>query len=322
MTALLHAAARRDGSRAILTKTFTATEKIDFGNVKTFDIENIEFRDFDDMAMILTWLETEPHRALIRGDAVAPGPNQPRLLRDQVDGRTATIKPVEGGLHWIMLDVDKAPCPPDLADTNEARLAYLLTYLPPVFHDVTCYYQWSSSAGLDGWQVLSAHFYFWCDSPQMCDNLHKRSDKGDWRNLVDPAPFTPNQVHYTAAPVFDGRADPVPQRSGVYRGSRDTVSLAPWVAPFKPRPVYSARVMQALKPGATFSTAIAEIGQPNYHLPILRAIKLYVVITPLLKRDKFACLATVEHACAGSGRDYIDSAYLSRLYDDAERKFG
>lgn len=323
MTALLHSALRRDGTRAVLTKTVTATEVIQFGNVKTFDLDNIEFHGFDDMATILEWLEGEPHRALIRGNAINPGPSQPRLLRDQTDGRRATITPVAEGLNWIMLDVDKAPAPADLADTNEARLAYLLSYLPPVFRNVTTYYQWSSSAGLDGWKMLSAHFFFWCDTPQECGNLHKRSDKGDWRNLVDPAPFTPNQVHYTASPIFDGREDPVGAvRSGVLKGTQDTVALAPWVAPFKARPVYSARVLQALQPGTTFNAAIAEIGTPHYHLPLLRAIAHYVAITPPLSRDRTYCLNTVELACRGSGRSYIDARYLERVYDDAERKFG
>lgn len=323
MTCIITAAQRRDGNRPVLTKIVNANEVIPFSDVKSFDLENVTFESFDDMALVLKWLETEPHRALIRGQALIPGPAQPRLLRDQADGRVATIVPVAEGLHWIMLDVDKAPAPADLADTNEARLAYLLSYLPPEFRNVTTYYQWSSSAGLDGWNMLSAHFYFWCDERQQCQNLHKRSDKGDWRNIVDPAPFTPNQVHYTAAPIFNGREDPVGERrSGVLKGERDTVDLKPWVAPFVPRPVYSARVLQALAPGASFTRAVNEIGKPHYHLPLLRAIAHYVSITPFGQRDRETCLGAIEEACIGSGRGYINSSYLKRVYDDAERKFG
>lgn len=322
MTALLHSARRQDGQRAVLTKTFTPTDTIAFGNVKTFDIENVDFNDFDDMVMILEWLETEPHRALIRGEAIAPGPAQHRLLRDQPDGRKQTIRAVDGGLSWLMLDVDKAPVPPGLAQTNQARLDYLRTYLPPEFRDVTTYYQWSSSAGLDGWQMLSAHFYFWLDEPLKCANLHARSLKGDWRNLVDPAPFTANQVHYTAAPIFVDRPDPVGSRSGVITGGQATVALKPWIEPYRPRPVYSARTMQALKPGASFSAAVAEIGAPHYHLPLLKAISHYVAITPAMQRDRSECLQAIEQACVGSGRNYITSSYLQRVYDDAERKFG
>jgi hypothetical protein len=313
MTCLLHS------PRAVLTKTVTANEVIPFSNVKTFDLENVEFQSFDDMATILTWLEGEPHRCLIRGEAIAPGPAQHRLLRDQVDGRRATIKPVADGLHWVMLDVDKAPAPAGLADTNEARLAYLLSYLPPVFHDVTTYYQWSSSAGLDGWKVLSAHFYFWCDERQLCSNLHRRADKGDWRNIVDPAPFTPNQVHYTAAPIFEGRENPVGQRSGILKGERDTVDLKPWLEPYRPRPVISAAERSS---GISFTAALNEIGKPHYHLPLLRAIAHYIAITPTMQRDRLFCLDAVENACQGSGRSYINNHYLRRVYDDAERKFG
>lgn len=322
MTCLI-TSAERNGTRPVLTKTVRANEIVPFSNVKTFDLDNIAFNDFDDMATILQWLETEPHRALIRGEAILPGPSQPRLLHDQPDGRVATIIPVEDGLNWIMLDVDKAPAPADLADSNEARLAYLRSYLPPIFRDVTTYYQWSSSAGLDGWQMLSAHFYFWCDERQLCQNLHKRADKGDWRNIVDPAPFTPNQVHYTAAPIFDGRHDPVSEhRSGVLSGALATVDLKPWIAPYVPRPVYSARMLQALAPGASFERAVNEIGRPHYHLPLLRAIAHYVAITPQMQRDRSSCLESIEQACIGSARSYINSSYLKRVYDDAERKFG
>lgn len=318
MTAFL-----RSSSGQPLTKTVTPTEIRQFSEVKTFDIENIEFTSFDDMATILDWLGGEPDRALIRGNAIQPGPRQPRLLRDQSDGRKANIVPVPDGLRWIMLDIDKVPAPHDLADTNEARLAYMRSYLPVEFREATTYYQWSSSAGVRGWDIMSAHFFFWLDAPKLCKTLHTRSDKGDWKNQVDPAPYTPNQIHYTARPIFEGCIDPVDGRSGVLRGTGDTVALSPWTPPYKPRSVYTASAREALTPHASFNDHIREIGEMgHYHLPILRAISHYVAITPSLRRNKEFCLSKVAEAAAGAGREYINEQYYQRLYHEAEYKFG
>jgi hypothetical protein len=106
----------------------------------------------------------------------------------------------------------------------------------------------------------------------------------------------------------------------VLDGERETVALEPWVKPYRPRPVYTARTREVLNPGAGFEELLAEIGMPHFHYPILRSIAHYVAITK--DRDRDYCLDRVREAAAFAPRDYIDTTYLTRLYDDAEAKFG
>jgi hypothetical protein len=43
--------------------------------------------------------------------------------------------------------------------------------------------------------------------------------------VIDPALYHPIQVHYVAAPIFDGMADPLRRHCGIRRGLEGEVSL-------------------------------------------------------------------------------------------------
>jgi hypothetical protein len=126
------------------------------------------------MVAILTELERHPHVAIVRGDPVKAATHAQRLIRDQPNGTKATLMAREGGLSWVMIDLDKVPAPADLT-TSDERLRYLRSILPEPFREARCYYQWSSSAGTKGWEMLSAHLWFWLDKPIECANLKDRT---------------------------------------------------------------------------------------------------------------------------------------------------
>jgi hypothetical protein len=320
MATLLRACAKKRGeARPFLAKIMTADKVYDFGDVYRYDMTPLTFESFDDMVQIIEALKSEAEYCIIRGDAIQPGPEQRRLLRDQADGAKATITASEGQ-SWIMLDIDKRPAEGDLR-TNEERLEFIVSKLPPEFRDTTYYYKWSSKAGRDGWNYLSCHLWFWLEEPQTCANLHKRASRGgDWYGMVDPSVFTPNQIHYTSSPLFDGIADPCEGfRSGVVRKALTAAPVRTWIEPYRPRPVMTNRQLEARKPGQQTAELLNEIGLPFYHESIRKVLANYVSVVPRLLWDREPLFAEIMQRA--SVRSYVDRDYLERLWDGAVFKF-
>jgi hypothetical protein len=316
---------KRGDPRPYLAKIMTPDKVYDFGDVYRYDMTPLDFQSFDDMAAILDVLKDDPERCVIRGDVIKAGPCQRRLLRDQADGGKATIVP-SPGQHWIMLDIDKRPAEGDL-HTNEDRLEFLISTLPPEFHDATYFYKWSSKAGRDGWDYLSCHFWFWMDEAQTCANLHKRSSRGgDWYCKVDPAVFTPNQIHYTSSPLFAEVEDPCAGfRSGIVRKSLDAAPVKAWVEPYQPRAVYTAKQREERSPGKQTTELLDEIGFPYYHEAIRKVLAHYISVVPRTLWNEDWLFAEVKNRAMGSGRGYLAAGeiddYLRRLWDGAVFKF-
>lgn len=320
------------GSPPLLTKIIRRSKgewvKSNYDNAYHFGART---HDVDNIHALSTWLsvlEDMPDHALVRGRVVEG--RDPFCIRRTLHTSTnqeGNFEPVPGGLPWVMLDIDKLPVASLGLTTNEERLAHVISILPPEFQDATFHYQWSSSAGLDGWQTLSAHLWFWLDEPWPCRTLYERIEYGDWRDFdIDPAPFTVNQLHYTAAPIFDGIDDPLGTiRSGLIQGARDEVTLTPWVREVPAPQTFTAEEREQRFPGAGFEELLAEIG-PNYHRPILRAVAHYIAVTQ--RPDIFWLADRVREAIwqAAPGRnrkeDYADARYLDRVIHGALRKFG
>jgi hypothetical protein len=166
-----------NGSQKRLTKKFTRSAsgeiiKHDYDRAYLYDADQIEVESIDGLHEILTWLETQPHTCIIRGEAIAATRSIRRaLVADPAKG-PPTIRPVASGVQWVMLDFDKLPIASLDLTTEAERLAYLVGLLPKEFHGATYHYQWSSSAGLDGWQTASAHLWFWLSDPWLCRALY------------------------------------------------------------------------------------------------------------------------------------------------------
>jgi len=311
-----------------LTWTDTGWSKSDYANAYLFNTVCNSVASIDELSLWLRAMETHPTCAVVRGRLVAG--------RDEVNIRRTlctfaspegNFEAVPGGLPWMMLDIDKLPVASLGLTTNEDRLAHLISLLPPEFQNVTFHYQWSSSAGLGGWDLLSCHLWFWLAEPWHCRDLYERFDRGDWQACeVDPAPFTPNQIHYTAAPKFIGADDPLgTDRSGLVRGERDAVTISPWVREVSPRGVFTPEEREQRFPGAGFAELLDEIG-PSYHRQILRAVAHYIAVTaePDIEWLIERLTETIWAAPWGknSKHDYVDRRYLDRVIRGAITKFG
>lgn len=135
-------------------------------------------------------------------------------------------------------DCDPAPIDP-VADWALVCRAAIST-LPREFHSVSAWWQMTSSAGIK--PGIRIRLWFWLDRP-LTDDEAKR-----WLAdaPVDQSLYSPVQVHYVAAPIFDpAELDPVPVRSGWFWSNSNVVSVPELPAP---EPINVNHVVASARP--------------------------------------------------------------------------
>jgi hypothetical protein len=229
------------GNEHIATKKWTrntegALLKIGCDNPTWYKVHQRTVTGIHDLHSLLAMLENDPRACIIRGYP-APGVDVAESVRrmkypDKDTNNKIWIEEREGQ-PWILVDLDKVPVPDGIDPITDptASLEYLIANcLPPELRDVTCVWQWSSSTGMQGHGLLSAHFWFWLDRPMTGAGLKRWFLSNDWLrshdNHIDMALFNEVQPHYTAAPVFEGVDNPIGQRTGLRKGSRDQAALS------------------------------------------------------------------------------------------------
>lgn len=197
------------------TKTFTANSEKSYSIGKYFDVEEKPANNVHDLANILTDIQRDTKKLIIRG---APtGPQRKHVLRRSV-GEDATFR--DSPCHWAMLDIDslggRDPAAP------KAELRNLLETTPQLA-GTTCVCQVSSSWGLK--PGVRAHMWFWLEEPRTSQQVSEWASSLPFK--VDQGLFNPVQPHYTANPVFDGRADPLVGQDRVFviRGNSDALYI-------------------------------------------------------------------------------------------------
>lgn len=306
-----------------LTRTDTGWQKTDYARAYEFDVLAHDVRDLADLSDVLTMLEGEPRSCVIRGKLIdgMPTTGVARLKHpDEVSLRPAYFEENPEGVSWLMLDFDKVPAPAGLTD-NRDRLDFLTAMLPAWFQDVSYHYQWSASAGLDGWQTLSAHLWFWLSEPWKDSLIIERIELEAWD--VDEAPIRTVQPNFTADPIFTNCADPLAGiRSGVIVKDAVEVNLPPFV---RPKPIFRPGAAPMPK-GKSFEQRLSEIG-PRFHMPINRAIACYVAVHGIgcdTWALKDALRDAINMAPGGSSPKsiYLKDHYLDQSIRGAMRKFG
>jgi hypothetical protein len=202
---------------------------------------------------------------------------QSRVEDDRFDGTTGVrrvadrrqdeqfiLPPLQGGRRTIWFDLDFKPksyetdrLPDELRRPLESgevdpsedtafveRLVEhtVSTHLPSCFHGVSCFYEFSSSAGLD-WRSAPLHVYFYLDRlvwyeslrsngtsgglPTPVGWLKRLSENHDEYRPIDVRPFLPNQPQFVGAPDFKGDVvDPMgSNRSGLLEYDDDVVEV-------------------------------------------------------------------------------------------------
>lgn len=191
---------------------------VPYSNSKWFTYEQVEVANIDDLSKLLSRLEQEPTRCIIRAMPKHEVAQPIRRLIENV---------IDGPLCSLLIEVDdfRPLLNNPVTEPQDSAIEFITECLPPCFHDASFHWQMSNSAGAPGNEgLLKAHIWWWLSTPY--DSATLRAWATAENLQLDKSVLNPVQVNYTAAPVFEsGRVDPVPVRSGLYRGLRDDVDL-------------------------------------------------------------------------------------------------
>lgn len=242
-----------------------------YDNVRTVDLNEHPLSGLGQLEELLRRLARRPDCAVLRGAPADPARVRAvrRLLHaDPATGDRATL--TDCPRAWAALDFDHLACPLD-CDRSDlvgcARLA--VAALPAAFADATCLVQGTASHAIaDG---LRLRLWFWLARPLAGGEL-KRWLRG---SPADAAIFNPAQLIYTAAPLFAGIPDPLPERIAVRFGASDAVIPPPCEA-LRPPPVFTPR---PVAPGAVtgnlagLAARVMRAAPGNRHPTLLRAAR-------------------------------------------------
>ena len=122
--------------------------KTDYDDALKFDVQKAGINELADLCGVLLDLSGHPNKVAIRGLPISGRCNVYRRLH----GDKAAFAADPAGHHWIFADFDAVDLPMflDPADDPKLVLGYLVRLLPPAFHNVSYYWQWSCGHGLDG----------------------------------------------------------------------------------------------------------------------------------------------------------------------------
>lgn len=229
-------------STNFLCKTWQADGTIKpYDNAKHFTVTTEEVAGIEGLSHLLAKLEHDPHACVIRGAYVG---EQAAIEIDREHragfGRRILGLFVDTPRHWVMIDVDNfVPQSADpVLEPVKAIDEYIVASLPSVFHGVDYHWQLSNAAGrAKNAGKLKAHVWFWLAKPYSSAQLNAWATA---HNIdTDKSLFHPVQIHYTAAPVFEGVSNPVPVRSGFVVGLTGyavelVIDATPIAAPVKP----------------------------------------------------------------------------------------
>jgi putative DNA primase/helicase len=186
-----------------------------YDEAKTYAWHQMPVESLEDVQLALEQLSRDPHACIIRGEPRAHVGNGELVNRRQhqgADGVRGDWDHHHEGRQWVAFDIDGfrqdafTGTHPTEADLKAIVYQARAETLPPEFNRAACVYRFSSSSGLKGWDKVSLHLWFWLD--RRIHDLSWRQWAKDWR--VDPALFKAVQPHYTADPLFEAFADPLP----------------------------------------------------------------------------------------------------------------
>lgn len=173
-------------------------EKVDYSSGKFFEIASKQVSSIVDWAAFQLKLQKAPYACVVRGQPT-PSVNPARAQR-------LLSNFPECPRRWLLVDYDKPELPRGEAGADAAR-----QLLPPEFHNIPCWWQRTGSygvahttAGVDPWSTRIRLAF-------ILDHALTAPQIKYWlkHSKCDLAIYTPNQINYTAAPLFEGMADPV-----------------------------------------------------------------------------------------------------------------
>jgi hypothetical protein len=227
----------RTFGRLLATKTITVCKDgtvaiRPYDDAKHFRGQLVVVRDIYALAGVLGRISRDPHAFIIRGEPMEG--TDLRCCRRTVHEDRDTGEPAcfrERPRRWLLLDFDSIERafmfnPMD----GELGAIYLRSLLPPCFHDRSCWWSHTSSAGFS--PGLRMRLAFWLDRPVGEPELKLLLDGYP----IDASLFRPVQPVYVAPPIIRGARDPIRRRSGYLEDWHDTVPV-PEIPEPEPVPV-------------------------------------------------------------------------------------
>ena len=208
--------------RDINTKRFGLKDgkpcKLDFKLSYLFDLEEYIVCSLTELSSLLTALEDNPNKFVIRGSLIEGRPTN-NIRRtgksDQYNHPESNFNPASR--QWCGIDIDGLDLPTrftDIANQQEEIIRYTISKLPEEFQDIDCHYQFSSSMGVTTGKI-KVHLWYWLERKVSDAEMKAWLSKAE--TPVDSRLYQPVQPHFTARPIFtDGAIDPLPNRSGLF----------------------------------------------------------------------------------------------------------
>ncbi len=224
-----------------LTKTYLADgTRRDADAAASFKEHKEETKGWPGLRDLLSTLHKMPKCCPVRGafvgrSAATKGRGPGFFVRDSTNFN-------DQPLHWFMIDVDNFE--PDFVSSIDHTelavqdyIAQVLAPKHPAFLRASFYWHLSSSAGVtyekvgqDGSRMiiepgnkLKCHIHFISKTPYTSAQMTAFAK--DVGPQVDASVFRRVQYNYTADPIFEGREDPIRERSGFHQGTDEYVDL-------------------------------------------------------------------------------------------------
>lgn len=228
----------------VTTAAGTRLETTSYGKASLFHFLSDPVADIEDLFASLE-RRSRFNCFAIRGQVkpdIAPG----TPIKRRYKGDDAAI--IDAPSRIISVDLDQE-APPDWLDTDDIKAVgdYLRGRLPPELQPASCVVQLSAGYGLSRWTgkppLLKARLWFInataLDSAALRAWFRAMNATGKYA-VMDDAVAGCNQPIYTAAPIFEGMADPVLERLYLLLGEADEADIQPpKVAPRQAAPAFT-----------------------------------------------------------------------------------
>jgi hypothetical protein len=162
-------------------------------------VEQFEPQSLDDLADLVSVCRALPAHYVVRGKLSALGAKlaaSGRTIRRCHTAETIPVPHIEDTpCQALMVDVDKYPAPEAMTIGSEALIRHIIhDLLPPEFHDASCVWLLSSSAGLIEHDIIGCHLWYWLTEP--VTSLVAKETFKQRAPRVDSGVFTPSQPLY------------------------------------------------------------------------------------------------------------------------------
>jgi len=283
---------RAKGGR-LLTKRWTLSEgrlqETSYDKAWRFSATEHPVCNLRELGQLIRQISADPQAAPVRG-AIADGANRNDMLRRARSRGSVLATLISKPRRWLGLDLENIPCPLGIDPIFEpdATVEHTISLLPPAFHAATCLWQFTGGHGIK--RGIRLRLWYWLNQLTSDEELRRwlgervRQDgvpPHQWprRWPIDPVLFNPIQLHYTAAPIFEGFSDPVPMRCGWRCGLEDVVVVPAPVPVAKECAGHSSTSTPPVEPGLGYEGWRARIGDhvggDGFFWPINSAIGAY-----------------------------------------------